>query len=409
MSNFVTGPLNLVRLEGEINGVKKVFYFFMDIHLRANMQMECDDIYSRPIKLFLAETFKGLKGKDHDFFVETFPESYQNNEKYVDFHIIQVRKLFSKIFKHDDKKNTVLKSTEFPNVRFHYMDIRGYLSLAKGYPMHILNDVQNEVDFMKNKKIYSNNLKMLADGLNIAAAKTYALFNALYPKKEAKKEKVKKVRMIHSNLETIAKYTEKEYIETINYIVDKLKNNYKNDKVKESIVGYIDNQLHDLFMGYFGQVFHLKKNVLEMSEIMNHKQDDLVLYNGEHDYFYYHQWQMSSDMLLDITEQMTLITEAHSFLQMMTMDLFFLRRALDKDYVQTGITYTGGDHSLFYILFLINKFDFKLTHANYCKEDIKKTNNIIKSKKEFKEIKDLFLPPELTQCIDISKFPELFN
>ena len=44
----------------------------------------------------------------------------------------------------------------------------------------------------------------------------------------------------------------------------------------------------------------------------------------------------------------------------MIVDIFFLRRFLDKDYITNAIVYTGSAHSIFYIYFLVKNFDFKI-------------------------------------------------
>ncbi len=61
------------------------------------------------------------------------------------------------------------------------------------------------------------------------------------------------------------------------------------------------------------------------------------------------------------------------------MDLYFLRRFLDKSYVTNGIIYTGAYHTMDIIYILINKFDFKLTHSSVNKLSITDLNRNIKN------------------------------
>ncbi len=405
MPEFVSGPLNLVRLEGNIEGTKKVFYMFMDIHLDITIQRECEDIYSKPIKLFLAETFKNLD-KEADFFVETFPDAYTYNMKYTEKYLLQVRKLFSKIFEYDDKKNTVLKSTEFPNVRFHYMDIRSYLSLARGNPFAIMNNLTQYFYKLKNYNIYPNDLKTLIDGTSIVMAKSYVLYSALYPKD---KKNTKKVNLVHKNNEKIAKYTEKDYIEGINYIISKLTGPYNHKSVKDVIMKYINGELKTKFEHYFALLLELKKTLEEYIPSIDKNPDDLIKYNNEHNYFYKHHFLMSNDIYDTLNEYIMQIDDEHQLINMMVTDFFFLRRALDKKYIENGITYTGFDHTCFYMLFLVKEFGFKITHANDNKENLDKIHDIIKKANNLVELREQFLPTKLTQCIDISKFPPLFT
>ena len=57
ISNYVSGPVNTVRLEGSINGVKKIIYLFMDFHADLHHQTECEDIRSLDIDKYLVQTF----------------------------------------------------------------------------------------------------------------------------------------------------------------------------------------------------------------------------------------------------------------------------------------------------------------------------------------------------------------
>mgnify|MGYP003446168035 CR=1 FL=1 len=69
---YVSGPLNVARLEGEVNGIKKVIYLFMDFHLDISQQLECSNIYAQHINTYLLNNFKKLKdsGKMYDIFLE---------------------------------------------------------------------------------------------------------------------------------------------------------------------------------------------------------------------------------------------------------------------------------------------------------------------------------------------------
>ena len=107
------------------------------------------------------------------------------------------------------------------------------------------------------------------------------------------------------------------------------------------------------------------------------------------------------------------------------MDLYFLRRFLDKDYITNGIVYSGALHSADYINILVNLFNFKITHTAYAvTNNIVELNDIVKSYDPFSEknksleytailfgTEDLFLPfgYKSIQCSDIAKFPPNFK
>ena len=69
---YVSGPLNVARLEGEVNGIKKVIYLFMDYHLDIQNQLECSNIYAHHVNTYLLNNFKKLKDskKMYDIFLE---------------------------------------------------------------------------------------------------------------------------------------------------------------------------------------------------------------------------------------------------------------------------------------------------------------------------------------------------
>ena len=96
------------RLQGEISGIKKVIYLFLDFH--NPVDLECDNIFAKDISLYFAENFDKLNSsnKTYDFFLEIFPKylqySKRNNKR--DIYIMEVRKLFRKIFQFDSRKKS---------------------------------------------------------------------------------------------------------------------------------------------------------------------------------------------------------------------------------------------------------------------------------------------------------------
>ena len=93
------------------------------------------------------------------------------------------------------------------------------------------------------------------------------------------------------------------------------------------------------------------------------------------------------------------------------MDLYFLRRFLDKDYITNAILYCCAFHTSDIIYILVNEFKFKITHST---SDINNINKIITSKNKY----ELILPygyqlliknKTIIQCSDISLFPKNFS
>lgn len=97
------------------------------------------------------------------------------------------------------------------------------------------------------------------------------------------------------------------------------------------------------------------------------------------------------------------------------VDLYFMRRFLDKDYITNAIVYTGATHSLSYI-YILRKLGFKITHCANCPiKDISELNKKVLDVKNFPfeesifELFDLFLTEDQIQCSNISDFPKKFE
>jgi hypothetical protein len=93
------------------------------------------------------------------------------------------------------------------------------------------------------------------------------------------------------------------------------------------------------------------------------------------------------------------------------MDIYFIRRFLDKDYIQHGVVYTGISHSLTYIYILSNYFGFKITHYNYAAsvKNLDELNKKIRTIKYPYDFQQLFYPKVLAQCVDLTTFPKNFE
>ena len=91
------------------------------------------------------------------------------------------------------------------------------------------------------------------------------------------------------------------------------------------------------------------------------------------------------------------------------MDLYFLRRFLDKDYIKNAILYCGARHSISIIYILVYHFKFKITHST---SNINNINNKIKNNDYinviYNGVQTLINNKNIIQCSDISSFPKNF-
>ncbi|XWV25424.1 hypothetical protein QJ856_gp0338 [Tupanvirus deep ocean] len=133
----INGPINVVRMEGQINDIHKVIYIFMDEHLNLSDQTDCaDPENSMHIVDYLKKNFENLQNenKTYDFFLETFPDTLAYGTEELTYstipdsertYIENLWKFFYDHVKFDKKTNTL--SSLFKNTRLHYIDIRNIL------------------------------------------------------------------------------------------------------------------------------------------------------------------------------------------------------------------------------------------------------------------------------------------
>jgi hypothetical protein len=93
------------------------------------------------------------------------------------------------------------------------------------------------------------------------------------------------------------------------------------------------------------------------------------------------------------------------------MDIYFLRRFLDKDYITNGVVYCGIGHAIRYIIILIKDFGFEITHFAYLEKPMSMVNQIIKNMddnnlNDLEEIRKIFIKNKQIQCVDLSNFPD---
>lgn len=402
----ISGPINLIRMEGNINGINKVFYIFMDIHADPHSQTECMDARTVHIRNYLVNAFDQLANTDRtvDFFLEAFPDTSTDIVAYSDIYLGQLRKMFELIFKFDFKENRVVKSNDFPNVRLHYIDIRSYFTFTVGNPFGIADSIGGHIWALKDKPIHQNDITMLKNSLDILNSQTGILHKALY----SPNGKVKSSRIIRQYPPSTINYDKDKGTKVINSLVNKITNVYDNKNVKQTINSIIDKNA-DLFDQYAKLYNEFYKYLDDIADKINYGDFDKVNYDGKPEYFMFVKWRISDDIIAELLQKSRDLRNIIINMHLSLMDLYLLRRTLDKKYVKTAIVYTGAMHSANYINILANNFDFKVTHAHYSKFDIPEINKKIRSNKTIFETEDLFFPPKFYQCVDVSKFPPNFT
>lgn len=428
MANFdkkikqINGPINVARLEGRINGVKKVIYVFMDFHVDVSEQTECENIYSKDIQKYFVENFDRLntQPKIYDFFLEIMPTRIQNIKygynfpiphHYRDKYIGEVVKLFRKLFVFDPDKNKVSISTYFTKVRLHYMDIRDYF---EKYYFDIFNKVFSVSSHMSCQNvIILNNLELIINIFNDFKTYLQELYNIIESyissknKPPNKKVIIKYEQVSERKPQTLEEQKISDF-ENLNYLLDKIYNKYTNKKIQTIIIDEI-KKLNEQIMILIDV---LQNTIIQYTKIRNTYQNsrDKLIKSPIDDY----GWGLHS---IVIRNMITFINNSiyEIYVQFvrtfaLLMDLYFLRRFLDKNYITNAITYTGIAHSANYIDILVRKFDFKVTHTSYSKiPNMDELNSRIMDSKNIGDVEELFFPETLFQCSDMTHFPENFT
>lgn len=411
-NRFVNGPVNTIRLRGDVNGKTKIIYLFMDFHADIRIQSQCYDIRSTDIDKYLVNTFdKVHKLEPHrvfDLLIELNP-LYSvrfgdpiNRGKYL---FGQTVSLFNKA--KNIKSRKVYMSKELPNVRLHYADIREYTS--RKYD-DIWVSLVNLIDKIQNYKsvdyhIFSN----ILDGLNLIYSHAGFIYNLLY-KGDIKKPKSPVI--FTNDQKTLIKYTSYDYNKIAQKLIYKIKKQYNNPDIKSKINKIISTDIHNIFkesLGNIENIIDYLNNLLKKFEPyknMNYRKILVKQDDGLYDYG------------IKLDDIFCNISKLDNFLSnfmldeysLQLMDLYLLRRVLDKNYINNAIIYTGASHTVNYIRLLVKYFDFEVTHYSYLKNNnIENAHKLIKESVVKEELNELFFPPIIKQCSNLSSFPDNFN
>ncbi|AGF84938.1 hypothetical protein QJ854_gp844 [Moumouvirus goulette] len=412
----VSGPINVVRMEGEINGIQKVIYIFLDFHYGISRQTECENIYSRDIQLYLAENFGNLTESDkiYDFFLEIKPtwlrdqnygEKYRSNNYSRDIYIREVVKLFRKIFNYDPNKDLVYISNKMKNIRLHYMDIRDYTQInfqdrladAEYYASNMWNDQHINISDMKSIL-----------GI-VAEFKTYCknIINILTNIENNKLDFSKQTTIGTNNNNLTRQQKNQKNNNDLQYFLNKIFNVYQNKDVQSTILIQ-----RDLLIEYLNSLLidcnNLTKNYNKIMNTVQSSSGKKIKRDILNYYEYDLPIEIIREMITNIYNDISRLKDKAGKIFTRFMDLFFLRRFLDKIYITNAIAYTGAYHSLNYIEILLKDFGFKITHTSYSSiSDINELNKAIINRLPG-SLGELFYPEISIQCSDISNFPDKF-
>jgi hypothetical protein len=399
---YISGPENVVRLEGQIENINKILYVFFDTHRTVERQNKCEDVRAKNIVEYFADNFDKTN-KTCDFFLEINPTRLNDISlsKYHDKYIREIMELFK----------TSHKEKIFPNIRFHYMDIRHYLN----YNIHPIEDnILSLIDLVyRDRFITVGDANAFIDYYYMLIGNVKVIYDMLYYNAESNK-KTKPV--IPETVEILSKYTPKEINEISGHLVNKILKGHKYDKVKTVINNYINTTLKEAFDIFFNRannIIEYFKNIIPAiaaaGKLKFPKEKDKLTNIDYLIQVHSSSGKLFMDIICNTYDEIYDMNEYGTSLFAQVVDMFFLRRFLNKDYITNAAIYTGGAHSIMYIYMLVKYFGFKITHASYALESIDKINGIIKNLKQPYHVAEYLWNPESTQCSDVSKFPPLFE
>lgn len=379
----ISGPVNIVKLRGNVNSIDKTFYIFCDIHVGFPNQTECLEIRAMKIKEFLIHKFD-TTDKEIDFFMEVYPTEKASD--YFDIYIRELWNFFSKSLNYDYNINKIKRSEEFPKVRFHYIDIREYIYQYEKDYIVFLGNIINTLFRYTSSTITMDTFNYIFDSLFIVSNRLLYIYGLFYGNKTGGG----KIHLINKSI-----LGNEENIAVITQIITKITSNYKNDFIKGVINKFINDlkQSFDKYIELYGQVGEFKDQIQKLYNISS---NELVLSNGKYfyDVDYIERRKLYDKFVYHVYEMNELIMNIYSSI----MDVYMLRRGLDKDYIKTVYSYTGIFHSINYIYVLVKYLNFKIVDCSYKKYDdleerIKKIDHI-----NVEQMNELFYPPKLNQC-----------
>jgi len=408
---FVNGPINVVHLTGSVGKIEKSIYLFMDFHIQH--QTKCENIRSIDVDKFFIDTYdraaKNDPKKIYDFFMERGPlEPYTINPKEKGIYIETMIDIFYKSFKINLTKNKVLKSDTIPNVRFHHVDIRDYV-----VDLDVYYNIIRMADNLWDQKGYSiNSMRHLYQSINdaIQQSRIYKLYEYTY-KNMIKTNPILKKKFLSTGRNIKYDVPLIDLDNMAKKAIYKLRYAYQHDSIKKNINEIMDSDLLKLYNALSTKMENLMKHISgiikEHEKYGEHDHRDILLQQIDGTYDYGISKKIILDNIRFIYDTMKEIANIFMDIGVMYMDLFLLRRFLDKDYVKHASAYTGAFHSVDYIRLLIKYFGFEITHYSYLKNNnIKQAHDMAKKSSSMHDMTALFYPVIFLQCSDLGSFPE---
>jgi hypothetical protein len=356
---YINGPTNYAYLKGNLNGIEKEIHIFFDKHFNLDKQTKCESFNSIDITYYLYRLINESKGP-LDFFMEIGIEQLEdkNISNKKDIYMREVVDLFRSEFafnKNNDLDMNLFYSKTNSNTRLHYFDIRDHMDIF-----------------------------FLTRIINRKIVKYINLFDKTESDKKKCIEKIlfyteqisMKIELLNSNMkEVIADNVRYDKINNKQkYYLDKIINQYANNNLKKNLNIFLNihcgSILSDIAntITIIRYIFTKDTKDINSNELQNHI-DKL----GEY------------------------ILQLYSF----CIDVYLLRRILDKNYIKKCIIYSGGAHSVNVVYFLVKYCNFQIVKIQKNKEkDIQiLSDKILNQTYSFGVYDSFYIKNTSNQCI----------
>jgi hypothetical protein len=233
----------------------------------------------------------------------------------------------------------------------------------------------------------------------------------LHKAKNGKLLSSKKIVIQHKTQPLTEEELNKELVAYMEYLTQKIFTKYNHEPIRKKLVKHIDliDKNLEALINDSEELAAIMVNIDKtLRENPPYKLTKNVVFDNVETYDHGVNFNVVLHMLYTMYQKASLLDIKALYFFMTWMDIYFLRRFLDKDYITNAIVYTGGWHSELYVSTLVKDFGFKVTHASYSKiSDMEKLNDEIMNRKPL-ELSELFFPVIENQCSDLTDFPENF-
>ena len=408
---YVSGPMEVVRLEGSVGAIKKVIYLLMDFHIDLGQQTECSNIYAQSIQEYLIKNLRNSQ-KPIDFFFENFTQNIYSSlsnlpeppyniygKQLTKKYILGIALMLKKLFNYNSKSN----KAELPlidNLRIHYLDVRQNLTIAMLRPNLFL--------FQSMEHLHENGANEQVKGYIETVKKDWIEFHGLMTNclSDVAKCKITEKPNDISQNKTDSRLNEKY----ISYIFHKMIHKYSHKDVQKKLNDILKKIKIDELINLYDEYYKLYNEyyIAIVNDAGLKRPPEYSIRQG------YGYDTYGDDVTITLTRHIhlhDLLNKIgnHTNAGIIYMDVFFLRRFLDKDYITNVVAYTGAMHSANYTQILIQKFGFRITHISNPGVDVAELTSQIASTADLRNVEYLLYPNELYQCSDLSSFPKNFE